>query len=336
MTPLRIGLAGAGAHARRCLAPALRAAPEFTLVACADPAAASLPGVRHFDRVEQMLADTALDAVVVATPPAQQATIAGLALAAGLHVYLEKPGARLTQDLRDLARLAQVRDRRVALGYNYRFLPAHLDITNALRTGRFGRLSALQSLFTGPAATGWRADPAQGGGALRDLAAHEIDLARHWFADEVESVCATIQSQATAADTASLELRFRRGGIAQIFSAFGGAQQARVELLGEYGRLTAARWSDLAAELAPAPAPSPLGSARAALGRVLRPFRWLRRRRAPGGDESRLHCLREFARLVHGVPHAAPTVADGIACLEILAAAEESERGGRRIHLSSP
>ena len=336
---LRIGLVGGGAHARNCLLPALRASRRARLSAVADPSPAARAAcgcVPTFPDISALLAAGPLDAVLIAAPPAEQPSLAALALAQGLHVYLEKPGALAATELLELATLARARDRRVALGFNYRFLPAHSDLAAALRSGRIGRPVALLSIFTGPAAGGWRTDPSRGGGALRDLAAHEIDLARWLFADDIESVQATIQSHSTAADTASLELRFRRGGIAQIFASFGTAQQARIELLGSHGRLSACRWQSLTAEYSGTVAGGPLRGTLAALCSLAHPLRWWRRSRAPGGDESRARALDAFFDLIAQGTSASPTLADGIACLEAIAAAEDSERTGRRVQLSTP
>jgi predicted dehydrogenase len=334
---LRIGLVGGGAHARSRLLPALRQTRRASLVGVADPspaARAACSAVPTFPDIAALLAAGPLDAVLIAAPPAEQPALAAVALVHGVHVYLEKPGALEAAELRDLARLALARDRRVALGFNYRFLPAHADLAAELRSGHLGRPVVMQSLFTSPTAGGWRTDPSRGGGALRDLASHEIDLARWLFADEIESVQSSIQSHTTAADTASLELRFRRGGIAQIFAAFGTAQQARIELIGERGRLSAARWQSLAAECAGPGATGPLRGSLAALSSLAHPVRWWRRTRAAGGDESRGRALAAFLDLIQHGTSASPTLADGIACLEVVAAAEDSDRTGRRVQLS--
>jgi predicted dehydrogenase len=91
--PLRIALIGAGKIARDQHVPALAASPDFTLVATADPVG-GIEGVPAFPSLDALLADgRALDAVSVCTPPRGRGTIVARALAAGLHVMMEKPPA---------------------------------------------------------------------------------------------------------------------------------------------------------------------------------------------------------------------------------------------------
>ncbi|WP_157218610.1 Gfo/Idh/MocA family protein [Flavisphingomonas formosensis] len=90
---VRLGLVGLGKIAHDQHLPAIGGDSRYRLVATADPAA-SLPDVPSFPDLDAMLAaDVALDAVVLCTPPRIRASLARRALAAGLHVMLEKPPA---------------------------------------------------------------------------------------------------------------------------------------------------------------------------------------------------------------------------------------------------
>jgi D-galactose 1-dehydrogenase/L-arabinose 1- dehydrogenase len=105
--PIPIALFGAGVIARAQHLPALAASADFRLVATADPHA-RLPGVPGFSSLPALLtAHPEVAAVAICTPPAVRAGLAADAIAAGLHVLLEKPPATTLSQARWLAGLAE-------------------------------------------------------------------------------------------------------------------------------------------------------------------------------------------------------------------------------------
>jgi len=105
MLSIRLGLVGLGKIAQDQHLPALAGNPAFSLTAIASRNA-SLEGPANFATIEEMVSGCALDAVSLCTPPNGRYGLASAALAAGLHVMLEKPpGATLTEvvALADLA-----------------------------------------------------------------------------------------------------------------------------------------------------------------------------------------------------------------------------------------
>jgi D-galactose 1-dehydrogenase len=90
--PVRIALVGLGKVARDQHLQALAADHRFTLAATVDPERTGLGGLAHFARFEALLAHgPQIDAVAVCTPPQARQALAAQAIAAGLHVLLEKP-----------------------------------------------------------------------------------------------------------------------------------------------------------------------------------------------------------------------------------------------------
>jgi predicted dehydrogenase len=160
---LGLGRAGTTLHL-----PALRRVrgAEVAVVCDPDPGAgAGLREPRTRDWREAIALD--VDAVLVATPPDTHAELAAAALAAGRHVYLEKPAATSLPDAARLAALAEEHDRRLQLGYAYRHHPLwrqarRMALERPLRAhGRFA------SSHRG--GVGWQA-PAI------DLGGHHVDL----------------------------------------------------------------------------------------------------------------------------------------------------------------
>lgn len=106
--PVGIGLVGVGKIARDQHLPALAASPEFALLAAASRHT-QVDAVPTFRTLEGMIAATpALEAVTLCTPPVARLDTARSAIAAGLHVMLEKPPGQTVSEVLDLQRRAAV------------------------------------------------------------------------------------------------------------------------------------------------------------------------------------------------------------------------------------
>ncbi|HEY0270183.1 MAG TPA: Gfo/Idh/MocA family oxidoreductase, partial [Sphingomonas sp.] len=94
-----MAIIGAGKIARDQHMPAIAAGDAFSLAAVVDPALPDL-GVPAFASLADLLArGPAVDAVAICTPPQVRTAIALEAIAAGLHVLLEKPPAATLSDV---------------------------------------------------------------------------------------------------------------------------------------------------------------------------------------------------------------------------------------------
>lgn len=183
---MKFGVVGAGPWARQASLPALIAHPEADLVgiwarrpeaaadAAADANAASAPGIRVFDDVEELF--DAVDAVAFAVPPDVQSELATRAVRAKKHVLLDKPIAA------DLAAAQALVDEIDAAGVGSmvtltrRFAPETRRFLDAVTAGDFSTASAswLSGALLGGdfAGSTWR----QEGGALMDVGPHVFDL----------------------------------------------------------------------------------------------------------------------------------------------------------------
>ena len=103
---IRIGIVGVGKIARDQHLPVIAASPDVELVAAASRHG-RVEGIPNYASIEEMIEGTPLDAVALCQPPQVRFEAARFALAAGKHVFLEKPpGATLGEVrlLRDVAR----------------------------------------------------------------------------------------------------------------------------------------------------------------------------------------------------------------------------------------
>lgn len=103
------------------------------------------PRVRAVDDLDAVLADPAVSAVIVATPAATHAALAGRALGAGKHVLVEKPLALVSTEAVHLARMADERGLVLMVGHTFEFVPAVRRMREIILAGEIGRPLYLHS-----------------------------------------------------------------------------------------------------------------------------------------------------------------------------------------------
>lgn len=243
MTALRLGLAGCGRIAERGYLPAARALDGLEIAALADPEprragrlAASAGGAAAFGSVAEMLAEGAIEALVVATPVAAHGEIAAVAAAAGIPSLVEKPPA---PDLEGARRLAALRPA-PAIGFSRRFLQG-AELAAQIPASGWLELE-LELRFR---RDGWAAH-ACADEALLDAGIHLIDLASFLSG----STPIAVRGAAVERDRATLELELGRGR-ARISCATDRRYAERVAVSDRAGRtLAASRSGRLRAGLA--------------------------------------------------------------------------------------
>lgn len=193
MRALRVAIVGAGVISR-VHAGVLSSRGDVVLAAIVDPdldAAKRLAGElpRHPDRpslyrsLTQALTVEPIDLVVVTSHSSSHAELAETAIEAGCHVLLEKPVDTDLARARRLCGLAAESDRVVGVVSQRRFAPAVMAITDAVRSGRLGRITsatATLAWWRGDdyyASAAWRGTWAgDGGGALMNQGIHAVDI----------------------------------------------------------------------------------------------------------------------------------------------------------------
>ncbi len=103
------------------------------------------PWVAPLGDLGPVLADPAIEAVVVATPAASHATLTRQALDAGKHVLAEKPLALSTAEAAALTRQAERAARVLMVGHTFEYNPAVIKMRALLQSGELGDLWYLHS-----------------------------------------------------------------------------------------------------------------------------------------------------------------------------------------------
>lgn len=230
--PLKFAVIGCGLIGRKRI-NALAKMPEASVrFACdldavrAAEAAQLVPGCATSTDYRNVVKDSQVDVVVVATLNGSLAPIALAAVEAGKHVLVEKPGALNAAQLRKIQEVAERTRALVRIGYNHRFHPALQKARELVDSGELGPLMFLRARYGHGGRKGydreWRADPAKsGGGELIDQGVHLIDLAGWFLGDlpHVEGHAATLYWDMRVDDNAFLSLRTAKGQTAWLHAS---------------------------------------------------------------------------------------------------------------------
>ncbi len=329
MTELRFGLIGCG-DIGQLRAAALAGTPGCRLTAATDldVARARDLATRHGAQTDPdwrtLLQRTDVDAVIVSTPPALHAELCVTALRAGKHVLCEKPLARSAAECREMVAAAHEADRCLATGFNYRFYPSFARAKVLLDSGIIGHLDHIRSYggySAASAAQAWVHDGATvGGGALRDIGIHLIDLTRDFLGDVAEvSGVATggVWNFPGCEDNGFVLLRNAAGRVATLHASWTEWRryQFRIELYGTRGCIRATCFP-MITQLVWAEETGGRTRRRTqlfpltALGEKLRSYRWVVTR-------SFVEEFAAFAAAVRGEPSRIATGEDGLRAVEI-------------------
>ncbi len=198
--PASVVVVGYGFGGRVFHAPLVAATPGLSLdaIVTANPdrrrqALADHPGVELYDTAEQAWS-AGHQLAAISTANSTHVPFASAALAAGLHVVLDKPVAATADDVRGLAAIADESGRLLIPFQNRRW---DSDIRTAQRIageGRLGDVHRFESRITKmrvvPKA-GWRGSsaPEDMGGMLYDLGIHVVDQAMSLMGPVVSVGC---------------------------------------------------------------------------------------------------------------------------------------------------
>jgi len=194
---INVGIIGLGKMGKLHLRVS-RYMDDAKVVAVADPSpravrAAQKEGVRTvYGDYHELLRDPGVDAVIITLPNFMHLEAALAAVAAGKHVFVEKPLAMTSADCERIDDAATRRGVKLMVGHNYRFFDATRKLKADYDSGAIGDvvLSTFE-LVHGPLAPSlesqpvpeWYFDREKVGMWLLDLGYHVADLFRWLFGD---------------------------------------------------------------------------------------------------------------------------------------------------------
>jgi predicted dehydrogenase len=172
-----LGRIGFGYHC-----PEVAAAAGFALTAVSDPLPERLAeaharwGVRGFADLAAMLTEVRPDLVVIASPTRFHRAHAEAALAAGAHVFCDKPVVESVAEFDPIVAAAGAANRRFVAYQPRRFAPEVSALREILRSGVLGRIHLVKRARCNfERRQDWQAWRANGGGMLNNYGAHCLD-----------------------------------------------------------------------------------------------------------------------------------------------------------------
>ncbi len=219
---LRIGQIGIGYWGKNLLRN-FRAQPDVTVAAVCDrrqsvlQAAETLaPEAVRTSKYDDLLSDSSIGAVVVATETPTHAELAERALRAGKHVFVEKPIAQTVNDAQRLVDVAEDQGVVLMVGHLLIYHPAFRYVDNLIRSGELGDVYYLYSTRVNLGII------RRNENALESLAPHDLSVALRFMDSRPAAVTAQGQAylQPDVEDVAFGTVYFENNRLAHIHTSW--------------------------------------------------------------------------------------------------------------------
>ena len=274
MATLGIGMLGYGsigklhALAYRAIPGIYPSLPPYAMAAVCTASPATAEAARRdggfakaYSSIADLIADPEVGLVDVVLPNAAHKEAIIAALAAGKHVYCEKPLALDGAEAREIAAAAAASTAKLGMTFNYRFVPAIARARKLVEAGALGEIYGYHCEYLhggyqdASRPLTWRMrKESSGGGAIVDLGSHAIDLVRFLLGEFSEVLAetktyikhrpvskgSTELGEVTVDDAAWIQARMVSGAIGSIIVsrfATGSADDLRIRIEGSKGAL---------------------------------------------------------------------------------------------------
>jgi len=200
MKEVTVGIVGLGRLGKRHAHNLRYRVPGANLVAACSVVQEELAWARDelgvsktYDSYDDLLADADIDAVFLVSTSSVHAEQIKAGLAAGKHVFTEKPMGVTIEECHEVERaVAAAPDRHFQIGFVRRFDPSLAYAKQKIEEGAIGEpfLVRAQTVDTDEFAEFQISFVPTSGGIFMDMNSHDIDLARWFIGSEIKSVYA--------------------------------------------------------------------------------------------------------------------------------------------------
>lgn len=216
--PVTVALVGCGHWGHNLLRNYMELASASLTTVCdprpeaLDKVATRYPTIARTTDFAQVLADSAIDAVLIATPIRTHYELARAALKAGKHVFVEKPMTADPLEARELVELAATTGRTLMVGHTFVFSPPVRKVRELIASGELGEIYFITTqrvnlgLHQSDVSVVW------------DLAPHDLSILYYWLGEAATSVSVNGRGCIVPAtpDVAFIDLKFPSGVVAQV------------------------------------------------------------------------------------------------------------------------
>jgi predicted dehydrogenase len=168
--------------------------------------------VRATTRLDRVLDDPGVDAVVIATPVHTHYEMAARVLSAGRHAFVDKPLAPSSELADDLAQMASAGDRILMCGHTFVYSPAVRAVKRMLAARSLGEIYFISSSWVNLGLE------QRGVSVIWDLGPHDFSILLYWLSEMPTSARALGRDSIVTGipDVAFVTLSFASGIVANI------------------------------------------------------------------------------------------------------------------------
>jgi len=212
---------------------------------------ARVHGGRPAGSLDELLSDSDVEAVMIATPHSTHADLVAEAAGAGKHVFVDKPFTLTVAEGKRAIEAAEAAGVVLQVGQNRRRQPATRRLKKMVEDGELGMIHYAEANLSYPKGlnprSGWRGDPAESpAGGMAGLGVHMADNLTYLLgpAARVAAFSRRIIGVGKLDDATTATLEFHSGPLAFLGTAMVIPDIARTALWGT----EAAAWNDMDGE----------------------------------------------------------------------------------------
>src|SRR3984893_4677674 len=247
--PVGVALVGLGWWGQKMLTVLAAAPADIRVVRAVEPnletvqALCAAKSIALSADYADALADPAVEAVVLATPHALHGGQIEAAVAAGKHIFCEKPLALTKAGAEKAVRLCRDAGLVLGMGHERRWEPPIADMLAKADAGELGRIHQIEADFSHDKflaldRSNWRlqADQAPAGG-MTATGIHLLDLSVRLLgpAESVLCICEQLSSDLPQGDTVAAYVKFRGGGTSYVSASLANPFMSRFTVYGAKG-----------------------------------------------------------------------------------------------------
>lgn len=181
-----------------------------------------------------------IDAVVITLPNYLHYKVSIAAIAAGKHVFCEKPLCLKVKEAEEIVKKVEKYNVKFTIGYNRRFDPSYEKAKKLIDEGQIGKILMINSNTLDPEPhSGWEANETLSGGILFTTCSHDFDLLYWLLESEVKKIYVKSAGNFGKNERVVCLLYFKNAtlGIVSAFEACPYGHDVKTEIIGDKAAL---------------------------------------------------------------------------------------------------